>query len=112
MAHDFDALAELAKVSDIHKIHVVQHFLYFPSPAKAQRAVADIVKRSFIVQQRLGADLVNWLVLAEHHIVPKLDAIAATRALFEEIAANHGGEYDGWEAEVPRRDDATQPDTD
>ena len=110
MACDFDALAELAKVSDIHRVHTVQHFLYFPSPAKAQRAVADIVKEPFIVEQRLGADLVNWLVLAEHHIVPTLDAIAAVRAAFAQIAAAHGGEYDGWEATVRASDETTHSD--
>lgn len=56
--------------------------------------------RGFAVENRLGADNVNWLVLAGHKIAPTEEAIEAVRALFESIAAEHDGEYDGREAAV------------
>ncbi|MEX2112560.1 MAG: ribonuclease E inhibitor RraB [Pirellulales bacterium] len=100
MASDSDALDQLAEVSDISKVHAVQHYLYFPSKIAARRAASDIVKQKYVVTERLGADLKNWLVLAEHRIVPTLEALTAARAALEKCATKFGGEYDGWEAAV------------
>jgi len=52
------------------------------------------------VESRLGADLVNWLVLARHRMVPEEAQVERHRAMLEAVASEGGGEYDGWEAEV------------
>jgi Regulator of ribonuclease activity B len=47
-----------------------------------------------------GADLSKpqWSLRAEGQRIVGAETIAAFRAWFERIAAEHGGEYDGWEA--------------
>ena len=54
----------------------------------------------FTAEEQLGADNVNWLVLASHKIVPSPEAVAFIREELETVATRFGGEYDGWEAEV------------
>jgi hypothetical protein len=39
-----------------------------------------------------------WLVTATTVAGLNDDAVRVTRARFEELARDHGGEYDGWEA--------------
>jgi len=48
----------------------------------------------------LGADGVNWLVLARHEAVPTEELMASMRRSMETLIAKIGGEYDGWEADV------------
>jgi hypothetical protein len=54
----------------------------------------------FSAVHQVGALGVEWLVLARHEIVPTVEAIHATRRIVETLAIRHGGEYDGWEAEL------------
>jgi len=103
MTRDFDAIEALGKASNVEKVHSLQHYLYFPSKVAAQRVAKIFGDQGFTVEYRLGADGINWLVLAKHQIVPTIAAVINVRALCERIAANHGGEYDGWEAEIPAR---------
>ena len=42
----------------------------------------------------------NWLVLAKHDVIPSERIIAASRQTMTDFTAGHGGEYDGWEADV------------
>lgn len=98
MVTDRDALNELRSVFDLSAPHVVQHYLYFPEE-HASQSVADLLtKRGFDVENRLGADNVNWLVLAKHRIIVTEEVIETLRANFEAVAAHYNGEYDGWEA--------------
>jgi hypothetical protein len=57
-----------------------------------------------VLTSNLGADGVNWLVLARHVAVPSEALMASTRQSMETLVEKFGGEYDEWEAEVPRRD--------
>jgi regulator of RNase E activity RraB len=42
----------------------------------------------------------QWPVTAERRDVINGDVVAALRGPLTEIAERHGGEYDGWEAQV------------
>ena len=100
MSDDKAALAALLESSIPGTAHVVRHYLYFPTEDSAGRVAVALRHGGFSIEERLGADEVNWLVLARHEIVPSEELIAATRQVMESLAARNGGEYDGWEAEV------------
>jgi hypothetical protein len=93
-------VAELARISKPDERHVLLHYLYLPTESDAQRAASELRQRGFRTEERLGADGVNWLVLARHDVVPTEELIVATRRIMEALVQPCGGEYDGWEAEV------------
>ncbi len=100
MASDKDALEELRAVSNIDEIHIFEHYIYFPIE-RTSREVGNILHQlGFHVEVRLGADGVNWLVLAKNEMLPTDSKISEVRKLLEAIATKNGGDYDGWEAEV------------
>jgi hypothetical protein len=76
------------------------HYLYFPDKKTALKVAHDLRNRGFRTEERLGADGVNWLVLASHNVVLSEEMIRNTRQLMEQIVAATDGEYDGWEAEA------------
>ena len=100
MADDLDALREIRRAGASVGPQTLVHFLYFPREHDAASSAAELRAAGFRTEERLGADDVNWLVLARHEIVLTEATIAAARRLMEAQARRHGGEYDGWEAEV------------
>jgi len=82
--------------------HSVLHYLYFPRQQAAILAAGVLRDRGFATEERLGADSINWLVLARHEIVLSEETIAGVRHVMEDLARQHGGEYDGWEVEVTK----------
>lgn len=100
MGDDRAALEELRRSSKSVGSHVVLHYLYFPRREAAAASAAELRACGFTTEERLGADSVNWLVLARHELVPSEETIGKARHKMEELARQHGGEYDGWEAEV------------
>jgi hypothetical protein len=103
MSEDARGVVVLASVSDVSRPHSVLHFLYVPDGDAAGAVASELRQSGFRTEERLGADGVNWLVLACHEIVPTEEQLAALRRSMENLVAPYGGEYDGWEAEVPRR---------
>jgi regulator of RNase E activity RraB len=100
MSDDRQAVAELAAVSDEDAPHLILHYVYLASSETAASVASELRSRGFETEERLGADGVNWLVLARHVAVPSEACMAATRRLMETLVAKTGGEYDGWEADV------------
>ena len=101
MMSDRDAMDELRRAGGGNEEAAVLHYLYFPTEQAARVAEAAILSGGgFAVEVRLGADDVNWLVLARHRIVPDEAQVEHLRAMFEALAREGDGEYDGWEAEV------------
>src|SRR5438309_305325 len=100
MGNDFDALQELLRVSKPGGPPVLVHYLYVPTKEVGARVSAELRQHGFQTEDRLGADGVNWLVLARHEVVPTPELLTTTRKQMETLAANVDGEYDGWEAEV------------
>jgi len=75
----------------------MRHYLYFPKEADARKAGEVLQTRGFSVEVRLGADRENWLALATK-TPPKNEAsMDGLRDDMETLAAELGGEYDGWE---------------
>lgn len=99
MIDDRAAIAELAQFSTQGGQHVLRHYLYFPDKAAAASVVAELQRRGFRTEMRLGADGVNWLVLARHKLVPTEATVFATRQTLEALVGPSGGEYDGWEVD-------------
>lgn len=100
MSEDRDAIAELVRVSKPGQAHVLLHYLYFPRERDARAAAGELHRQGFRTEKRLGADGVNWLVLARHTVVPSEASVADARRLMESLVKPCNGEYDGWEAEV------------
>lgn len=100
MTSDREALNELRSVSNIDAIHTIRHYLYFLLEDYASNVANDLRKRGFSVEQRLGADGINWLVLLTEQAVPTESRITEMRVMLDKIAINYSGEYDGWEADV------------
>lgn len=86
--------------SDRSKPHFVRHYLYFPEKKMATKAVDALKAMGFEIEFRLGADGVNWLVLALHEIIPTDKAMSDVRIQMDRLASSLRGEYDGWEAGV------------
>jgi len=73
----------------------MQHFFYFPRKADAEKLGERLSNGGFTVEIQTGADG-NWLLLAttlsEHQEQTEDDFHR-----MEELAAEFGGEYDGFE---------------
>lgn len=95
---DRNAIGELRNARGEDRETVVVHYVYFPTKDTAEVAVASLKDEGFAIESRLGADGINWLVLASHRIVPNEAEIERHRVMLEAIALQGNGEYDGWEA--------------
>ena len=74
----------------------LSHYLYFPTQEAGEAVANTLRQRGFEVVSRLGADDVNWLVLATH-LLEDPEALPTVRAELEQLAERYSGEYDGWE---------------
>lgn len=63
------AVDELFRVSPRGEPHVLQHYLYSSSREASGEAAAELRRSGFATEERLGADGVNWLVLALRELV-------------------------------------------
>ncbi|NIN72408.1 MAG: hypothetical protein GTO46_10930 [Gemmatimonadetes bacterium] len=88
--------------SDLSKPHPIEFYLYFPAKTDADHVGVQLQEEGFDVTVRLGAEEVNWLVLAQSTMVPEQRILVELRNKFEALADSLGGEYDGWEAMVVR----------
>lgn len=102
LSGDTLTIRALADVSDASTPHSIAHFLYLPAEENAAAIAGELARLGFIVQELPPEQDEDWLVLARHEIVPTETAIIATRAQLTELAERFGGNYDGWEAEVPQ----------
>ena len=100
MSDDRNALKELLRHSNPKASHSFLHYLYFPDQKQAQIAADKLRRHGYDVEDRKGADGVNWLVLAKRRMLPTEDAVRDVRNQMEALAAVGGGMYDGWEAET------------
>jgi hypothetical protein len=94
------ALRQLAgRGADLAKPRHVIHFLYFSIEADARAAAAAIGEAAWTTAvEAPSEEIAHWCVKADAHRTVGPDTVAAFRIWFEKVAAEHGGEYDGWEA--------------
>ena len=85
--------------ADLARPRHVVHLLYFSGESGA-RAAADAVERGGYQAALQAPDETTpqWSLRAEDNRVISPTNVAAFRSWFERIAAEHDGEYDGWEA--------------
>jgi len=77
----------------------VLHYLYFGDEQHARDAAQDIDRAGYEVTISPPDDTIaDWSVRAEATRVVDATTVDAFRAWFEQVAAEHAGEYDGWEA--------------
>ena len=85
--------------SDLDKPHDFDFFFYFPRKTFCQAAAARLKRVGFAVSVgRVDSGPNRWQCLAKRSLVPEEQTLTAYIALFEAIASEFRGEYDGWGA--------------
>jgi hypothetical protein len=84
--------------ADLSRPRNVRHFVYFQDEAQAREAAKQIEKTDYTATVTSPSDQVPyWTVRAEGNRVISEATVPGFRAWFEQVAAEYGGEYDGWE---------------
>jgi hypothetical protein len=78
----------------------MKHYLYFAKKANAEEAGEQLRHRGFSVEVRKSASGEDWLILATKAPPKTGEQIDELRDEMEALAAQFGGEYDGWEAAI------------
>ena len=87
--------------SDLSRPHEIEFFVYVPTMEACVAVSAALVPAGFpTVGSKKAADGSGWVCTAKTTMVPDLDALRTIRRKMEALAAEHGGEYDGWGAPV------------
>jgi Regulator of ribonuclease activity B len=97
------AEAEKQKASAPHENRAsepMKHYLYFPKKPNAEEAGERLRSRGFSVEVRKGAKGEDWLALATKAPPKTGEQMDELRDEMEALAAQFGGEYDGWEAAI------------
>ena len=88
-----------ARGADLASPRHVLHFLYFQDEADARAAAAEIRASGYEAAVAPPVDAGEpWSVRAEATRIADFTTVPAYREQFERVAAEHRGEYDGWEA--------------
>jgi regulator of ribonuclease activity B len=95
---DLAVLEQLRKAgSDLTKPHSPEFFLYLPAEAPAREAARRLEAEGYAVKVEPGAQgSGQWLCRATRSLVPRHATLAAIRVRLRALAAELGGEYDGW----------------
>lgn len=94
------ALRQLAgRGADLAQPRHVIHFLYFAEESDAH-AAAEVSKGAgwSTTVDPPGENVTVWTVRADATRIVSTTTVESFRAWFEGVAAEHRGEYDGWEA--------------
>jgi predicted nucleic acid-binding protein len=81
----------------------VIHFLYFPTEKAACQIAEELKSRGYSLEQGPAPKVEDkranpYCVIASSRIVLNSTVVHNFRRFFEQLAAFHEGEYDGWEA--------------
>jgi len=95
-------VAEAEKQTPLEKrsSEPMKHYLYFPKEPNAEEAGEQLRSRGFSVEVRQGASGEDWLTLATKASPKTGEQMNELRDEMEALAAQFGGEYDGWEAAI------------
>jgi hypothetical protein len=96
------ALRQLeSRGANMTKARHVVHFLLFGDEADAQAASETIRATSWRASVEAPTETrAEWAVRADDERIVSADTVASYRSWFEQVAAQHHGEYDGWEAKA------------
>jgi len=94
------ALRQLsARGANLTKPRHVIHFLFFALEADAEAAAEAIRATSWDARLEPPTESrPEWTVRADDERIVSVDTVSAYRSWFEQVAIQHHGEYDGWEA--------------
>jgi len=94
------ALRQLAgRGADLAKPRHVIHVLYFANEDDARAAADAAIAGSWTACVEPPNETIGqWCVKADGQRTLGPDTVAAFRSWFENVATQHEGEYDGWEA--------------
>ncbi|HTT96413.1 MAG TPA: ribonuclease E inhibitor RraB [Rhizomicrobium sp.] len=80
----------------------IMHWAYFPSDEARTRFAESCAKAGFAIRgMNDGARMPNrFSVQFSHTDVPNENAVDLFRSLLTKLAAESGGEYDGWQTKI------------
>ena len=85
--------------ADLSRPRHVIHYLYFGEEGQARPAAEAIEAAGYTVAVEGPTErIAEWCVKADTMRIVNATTVEAFRAWFEQIAAEHEGEYDAWEA--------------
>ena len=85
--------------ADLSRPRHILHFLYFADEEAARAAGEVLSVGAYEVEVNPPDEQVaEWVVRAETTRVIDETTVSVYRRFFEQVASEHGGEYDGWEA--------------
>jgi hypothetical protein len=96
------ALRQLAsRGANLTKPRHIVHFMLFDDETSARAAAETIAQTSWNAHvDEPTEQRTEWVVRAEDERVASSDTVSAYRSWFAQIAEQHHGEYDGWEAKA------------
>ncbi len=89
--------------ADLSRRREVVHYLYVPTEEASHRATSKLREQGYEVTEKPSADAAEkppnpWLVLARKVTVVNSQSVQEMRVVFEGLAKETRGDYDGWEA--------------
>lgn len=76
----------------------VDFILYFPSESDARKALRTTQRDGFAGELHPPpSDDLDWMIVLSRRMVPSLEALREVRARLDELAAEHDGEFEGWD---------------
>ena len=98
---DLKTLEALVRAgADLDRLLTVDHFVYVATEREARDAAAQLSKHGFAISTDEREDGGQWVVIATRQELLSPSTIADLRNLMTSCAVRHGGDYDGWGAEV------------
>ena len=95
--HDAALIEQLrASDGDLSKPHVIDFYLYLPTEDVAHSVLARAQAEGYRGDVSLSADGHGWLCLLHKDLVPAHATMTEQRRVLTKLAADAGGEYDGW----------------
>ena len=82
--------------SDLSKPHAIDFFFDFPVAKSAQQVCAKLEGEGYAPHVTASDDGDNHTCRAVKKMVPDLEVMQKLTLRFNELAAKHGGVYDGW----------------
>ncbi len=108
---DREVMAQMLQAgSDLTKPHPIYYYLYFRAKAAAEAAGAILRQEGFGVKIHPAPNpwwkrffvKYRWTCLAEKTFIPEEATVIAASQRMNALAAQHQGDFDGWEAQIVR----------
>jgi hypothetical protein len=98
--HDLEILETLEEHGeDLTQPREIRVDLLFPTEEQAAAAEDELTELAYdVVGFEAAGEEEHWAIRASRDLRVDRENITGFRHRFEELAARHGGEFDGWEA--------------